>query len=129
MSTAATRPWYLPTWVNIMIPVTSPTAQTPSVTRMRSSTGTPPRGSGCDADGLERDALAARCPAGGDEEAVAARLLPAGEGEDVIAALHPGAGRVLAQVHVHPLRAQGLADAADQVETSPAGPAPIRIAS
>lgn len=35
------RPWYIPTWVNGMIPVTSPIAHTPSAARHRSSTPIP----------------------------------------------------------------------------------------
>jgi len=42
MPAAATRAWYLPTWVNMNIPVTSPTAHTPSAARSVSSTGTRP---------------------------------------------------------------------------------------
>ena len=42
----ATRAWYLPTWVNSAIPVTSPTAHTPSATRQRSSIVTAPCSSG-----------------------------------------------------------------------------------
>ena len=41
MSAAAIRAWYLPTWVNMAMPVTSPIAQTPGAARIRSSTSTP----------------------------------------------------------------------------------------
>src|ERR671919_1646354 len=40
MSAAAIADWYMATWVKAPLPVTSPTAHTPSVTRRCSSTGT-----------------------------------------------------------------------------------------
>ena len=43
MSYAATRAWYLPTWVKSAMPVTSPIAQTFSAARIRSSTSMPLR--------------------------------------------------------------------------------------
>ena len=47
MLSAATRPWYLATWVNKATQVTSPTAHRPSPAWHRSSTAIPPRPVSC----------------------------------------------------------------------------------
>ena len=67
MFAAATRPWYLPTWVNIAMPVTSPIAQT-SAGSAEPLVDLDPVLPIFDPELLEAETLDVRPPAGGDEQ-------------------------------------------------------------
>ena len=102
MFAAATRPWYLPMYVSGHTPVTSPIAQRPSATRIRSSTGMPWR-VGSTPTVSRPMSVDARAPAGGHEQAVAAQLLAPGELDDVLVALAAHGGGLLAEVELDPV--------------------------
>ena len=91
------------------MPVTSPIAQTPSATLMRSSTGTPRR-SGSTPDVLQAQSLDARPAAGGHQQPVAAQLLAVGELEHVVVAVAARGGGMLAEVQLDALGGERLAE-------------------
>ena len=101
--------WYLPTCVSGQRPVTSPMAHSRSPARICASTGIP-CGSGCDADGLEADAVDAWAPAGRDQQAVATQLAAVAECQDEVLPFAPGGGRLDAEENLDAVAAQRIGE-------------------
>ena len=102
-------PWYLPVVVNGQMPVTSPSAQSPSPARRCASTGIPWR-FGLDADGLEPDAVDPRPATGRDEQAVAAQLGAVVDGQDEVVAVPSRLRRAHAEHQLDAVATEDLAE-------------------
>ena len=107
MSAAATRAWYLPTWVNCATPVTSPIAHTSRAGRAQPLVDLDPARRGLDAELLETEPLDVRPAAGRDEQALGLERRAVGQVE-LDARLDPLDPD--AEAHVDALLAEQLRD-------------------
>jgi hypothetical protein len=104
MLAATTRAWYLPTWVNCQIRVTSPTAHNRSEASVDGHTVAVDR----DSDRLQADAVDPRTAVGGDQQPVAANLTTVLQREDVVVAVAPGRTHACPEDEVDPVTTQYL---------------------